>query len=250
MRRSCRYAHRQEETLCRARQQLSRSLLEKTLSVFDSSSEGEPNSAASPWSMTKTLSASMIVCSLWAMMMMVQVENSSLMVCCMRASVSVSIDAVASSKQITCDNTKTPQESAYFNLCRVSLEALMLVGCECTSDNFQIAVISLLTARTSIRSYHASLTSSILLLISNESRMCRLHCKQQTVFSTAETVGSPHFSLLKAMKPAKQIIQKEDNSMCQRLALECRSKARAIATSCFWPADKGAPPSESTMSRP
>ena len=37
---------------------------------------------------------------------------------------------------------------------------------------------------------------------------------------------------------------------CMRRTLEWRSRARARATSCFWPADRGAPPSDSTRSRP
>ena len=79
-----------------------RKLLIKTPSGLDSSSEGLPDSAAMPRSMTMTMSASMMVCSRCAMAISVHDSNSSRIVFWMSASVSTSTLAVASSSTRTC----------------------------------------------------------------------------------------------------------------------------------------------------
>ena len=70
-----------------------------------SSCAGDPTSAATPRSMTRTRSQSMMVCSRCAMATMVQSANSSRTVDWMSASVSTSTFAVASSNTRICSKT-------------------------------------------------------------------------------------------------------------------------------------------------
>ena len=73
----------------------------KAESLLASSLAGESASRRLPSERTTIRSLSMMVLSLWAMVMMVQWRNSFLIVAWMRSSVSRSIAAVASSKTIT-----------------------------------------------------------------------------------------------------------------------------------------------------
>ena len=53
-----------------------------------------------------------------------------------------------------------------------------------------------------------------------------------------------------AVRVGWQGARKVSNKVFGQRALECFSRARASAASCFWPALSGEPPSDSTMSRP